>query len=264
MISSAYITEWQKYAPWKYRVQIEQDLILSRVLCDIFSVPELQSQLAFRGGTALNKLHLPKPARYSEDIDFVQVNAGGVGTLINSMRAILDPWLGTPKRKFTAASAKLHYQFQGSGDVPTPLRLKIEINTREHFSLFGFIKEPFSVTSSWYSNEVRVMTYRLPELLGTKMRALFQRKKGRDLFDVWYLTTTTDVDCKEAFEAFTFYNKKHHRTISHNEFIKNLEEKRDDRQFRQDMMPLLSPGLEYDFENAHRHVISLIKKFYNV
>src|SRR3990167_1879057 len=262
MISSAYITEWQKYAPWKDRVQIEQDLILSRALSDIFSVPELQSQLAFRGGTALNKLHLPKPARYSEDIDFVQVNAGGVGAIIDSMRAVLDPWLGTPKRKFTAASAKLQYHFQSSGDVPAPLRLKIEINTREHFSLFGFIKEPFSVESSWYSNKVKVMTYQLPELLGTKMRALFQRKKGRDLFDVWYLTTATNVDCKKAFEAFTFYNRKHHRTISLDDFINNLEEKRDDREFRQDMMPLLAPDLEYDFETAHRHVVSLIEKFY--
>lgn len=77
MIPRAYITAWRKIAPWSTDAQIEQDLILSRALVEIFSQPILSSQLAFRGGTALHKLFLTPASRYSEDIDLVQVKPEG-------------------------------------------------------------------------------------------------------------------------------------------------------------------------------------------
>ena len=52
---------------------------------------ELASGLAFRGGTALFKLHLSPAARYSDDIDFVQVVAEPIGKTVDAMRAVLDP-----------------------------------------------------------------------------------------------------------------------------------------------------------------------------
>lgn len=38
--------------------------------------------------------------------------------------------------------------------------------------------------SPWFHGEALLLTYCAEELLGTKMRALYQRKKGRDLFDL--------------------------------------------------------------------------------
>ncbi len=78
MIPRDYITAWLQHAPWAQDAQVEQDLIISRALIEIFSRPILRENLAFRGGTALYKLHL-KPARYSEDIDLVQAEAGAIG-----------------------------------------------------------------------------------------------------------------------------------------------------------------------------------------
>ena len=37
--------------------------------------------------------------------------------------------------------------------------------------------------NSWFSGRCELTTYALEELLGTKLRALYQRAKGRDLFD---------------------------------------------------------------------------------
>ncbi len=48
-----FITEWRRFAPWVHDSQVEQDLILSRTLTEIFNVPEAADALAFRGGTAL-------------------------------------------------------------------------------------------------------------------------------------------------------------------------------------------------------------------
>jgi predicted transcriptional regulator of viral defense system len=71
VIPHDYITEWRREAPWVEDFQVEQDLVISRALVEIFANPVLRDALAFRGGTALYKLHLRPPARYSEDIDSV-------------------------------------------------------------------------------------------------------------------------------------------------------------------------------------------------
>lgn len=61
MISPAFITEWSQQCPWISPAQIEQDLVLSRGLVEIYSDPILRERLLFRGGTALHKIVL-KPA----------------------------------------------------------------------------------------------------------------------------------------------------------------------------------------------------------
>lgn len=53
MIPRDYITEWRAEAPWVQDFQVEQDLVISRALVEIFSNPVLHDALAFRGGTAL-------------------------------------------------------------------------------------------------------------------------------------------------------------------------------------------------------------------
>lgn len=69
MIPKPYIAKWQEHAPWNEFSQVEQDLIISRTLVEIFSDDFLRENLAFRGGTALHKLYLNPAPRYSEDID---------------------------------------------------------------------------------------------------------------------------------------------------------------------------------------------------
>lgn len=91
MIPRDFITAWRAEVPWIPDFQVEQDLVISRALVEIFSHPVLSKALAFRGGTALNKLYLKPPARYSEDIDLVQVEAGPAGPLLDELRKILDP-----------------------------------------------------------------------------------------------------------------------------------------------------------------------------
>ena len=94
MIPWDYITQWRERAPWIDDFQVEQDLVISQALVETFSDPVLARGLAFRGGTALYKLYLTPPARYSEDIDLVQVEPGPAGPWMDALRNALDPWLG--------------------------------------------------------------------------------------------------------------------------------------------------------------------------
>ena len=142
MIPRDYITAWRAHAPWAIDAQVEQDLAISRALVELFGVPDLASALAFRGGTALYKLYLTPPPRYSEDIDLVQVRAEPIGNTLNQMRSVLDPWLGPPRWKLKEGRVNLVYRFESEDQPPLMLRLKIEINTREHFAELGLESVP--------------------------------------------------------------------------------------------------------------------------
>ena len=246
MIPRDWITEWRSEAPWIENAQVEQDLVISRALVQLFSNPVLGEALAFRGGTALYKLHLKPPARYSEDIDLVQVNAEPAGPIMDAIRDVLNPWLGTPTYKQTHGRVTFNYRFQ-SEDIPSiPLRLKVEINTREHFSVFGFKEMPFKVSSSWFRGSCNIKTYELNELLGTKLRALFQRRKGRDLFDLGIALENPAVDPGKVVEAFLSYMKQGGFSISKQEFAENLARKLKNNNFLSDVGPLLTDGFQRD------------------
>ncbi len=89
MIPKPDIAKWQAHAPWKQFYQIEQDLVISRALIEIFSDDFLQENLAFRGGTALHKLYLNPAPRYSEDIDLVQVKPGPIKPVMQRINEVI-------------------------------------------------------------------------------------------------------------------------------------------------------------------------------
>ena len=98
MIPELMIQEWQhQQAPWSAPIMVEQDLIISRALVDLYQQPLIKRTLVFRGGTALNKIYIDPPARYSEDLDFVQVKSAPIGAVIDEIRQALDHWLGKPQ-----------------------------------------------------------------------------------------------------------------------------------------------------------------------
>lgn len=139
MIPIAFITQWKKNSPWKNDYQVEQDLIIERALVEIFSHGELRKQLAFRGGTAIHKIFLKPQARYSEDIDLVQINPNPIGDILTLIREKLN-FLGKANFSASGKNAKLIFSIQSETEPVVPLKLKIEINTREHFSAFGLKK----------------------------------------------------------------------------------------------------------------------------
>lgn len=259
MIPTAYIDAWRARAPWPEPHQVEHDLILSRAIVEIFSSEALRSRLAFRGGTALYKLHLP-PARYSEDIDLVQTVPGSIGDTLDALRATLDPWLGSPKREFSEGRVTLSWRTLSEGEPPVKLKVKVEINSREHFTVFGLQHTPFAVSSRWFSGQALVPTYTLEEMLGTKLRALYQRRKGRDLFDLWDALTGTTVAADRVIEAFQRYMKEEGHGISRAEFEQNLALKLEDNRYTGDVSPLLAPAIVWDATVAasvvHRELLT--------
>ncbi len=250
MIPRDYITSWRAKVPWVQDFQVEQDLVISRALVEMFSKREVSAVLAFRGGTALHKLHMNPPARYSEDIDLVQVHAGAIGPTLTALHGVLDSWLGEPQWKQGEGRVTLNYRFDSEDAPPLRLRLKVEINSREHFTVLGLKTVPFAVDSRWFQGSAKIVTYELEELLGTKLRALYQRKKGRDLFDLAAALETTIVDPARIVEAFTAYMKEEGKRVTRALFERNLAEKQRSVEFSADLAPLLASGYTWDKELA--------------
>ena len=250
MIPRDYITEWRSRAPWVQDIQVEQDLVICRALVEIFSNPVLAEALAFRGGTALYKLYLKSAARYSEDIDLVQMRAEPAGPVMDALRSVLDPWLGAPRWKQTEGRVTFVYRFASEDAPPINMRLKVEINSREHFAVHGFKRVPFSVTSRWFKGRCEIPTYELDELLGTKLRALYQRKKGRDLFDLSVALTQRGVEPARIVKTFAAYMQHDGQIVTRALFEQNMHQKCSDPQFTADIGALLASGYSWDFAAA--------------
>lgn len=257
MIPKAYITEWSNQVPWQTNEQVEQDLVICRALVAIFQDAFLASKLAFRGGTALHKLYLMPQPRYSEDIDLVQITAEPFGPIADRIRECLA-FLGSPITKQKHNNFTQIYRFDSEFPPVQKLRLKIETNCREHLTVLGLIQTQFNVQSSWFSGSCVITTYQLEELLATKLRALYQRRKGRDLYDMYKaLTLKPDLDTALIMNCFQEYMKHSvDQPPSQSVYLQNLTAKMQDDEFLGDTMALLRPTEHYDPEDAYHLILT--------
>lgn len=248
MIPNAHLTAWTTQAPWPDSRQIEQDLIISRALCDLFSEPKLKGKIAFRGGTAINKLLFKRPMRYSEDIDLVQITAEPIGPTIDAIRDALA-WLGKCKREQAGHSAHLVFRFAPEAEPGTSLKLKVEINTREHTSLYGTQAYPFKVENGWFNGAADIVSYDKEELFGTKLRALLQRRKNRDLFDLHEGFRELSLDPGRVVAAFEHYLSLEENVITRANAEQRMLEKLT-KSLTEDIAPLLPPGIGFTDDDA--------------
>src|SRR5271169_3847331 len=152
MIPAQNIVAWSKVAPWAESRHVEQDLIIARALVQLFGDPFLRKELRFRGGTALNKLHFPRPLRYSEDIDLTRTSVGPIGPVLDAVRGVLEPWLGRASFDQSPVAPKLRFRVPAEDQAsPAPIRLKVEINTRETTAYDPPRAIAFEVNNPWFS-----------------------------------------------------------------------------------------------------------------
>lgn len=167
---------------------------------------------------------------------------------MDALHEVLDPWLGRPRYKQTEGRVTFDYRFTSEDPTPLRLKLKIEVNTREHFTVYGIAPVPFSVSSRWFEGSCEILTYELDELLGTKLRGLYQRRKGRDLFDLATALAGGGVSPNRIIESFQAYMEHGGHAVSRAEFEENLATKLQDRRFADDIGPLLAFGHKWDLD----------------
>ena len=211
---------------------IDQDLIISRTLVEIFSDDFLASELAFNGGTALHKLYLNPQLRSLEKVleffpSHVTVQEEHHNTLL----------------------------FHINSDTPpiVPYQLRIEINNFDHFNELGTVKIPYAIKNKWFSGQCFLTTYHLSEILGMKLCSLYQQKRGRDLFDLYEAFINAEVDADEIIHCFKWNMKLALCPIpTRKEFIHNLKEKLNEPEFLSDIQHLVNPSEEFTPQKGYK------------
>ena len=254
MIPQAGIAHWRTQVPWVDAANVEQDLVLSRLIIEIARHPFLSQELVFRGGTCLHKLWLDRPWRYSEDLDYVRRSGGGIGDVLDAIREIAaavgfgDVQTAVSKHP----KARLRTSYEGGG----PFHVKVEINTFERWPARPPVTKPYAVNSPWFEGAAEVPTFCLPELIATKVRALYQRSKGRDLFDIWLAAKHLHLDPAETAACFETYRPAGWTV---DRARANLDRKRADDAFADDLTQLLADWpQDYTVEVGHEAALSIL------
>jgi predicted nucleotidyltransferase component of viral defense system len=143
----------------------------------------------------------------------------------------------------------LVFKFVPEADPQTTLKLKVEINTREHESLLGIKTYPFAVDSGWYQGRTDIASFEPEELFGTKLRALLQRRKNRDLFDLNEGLKQLSLDTGKLIACFEHYLAMEGTSITRANAEQRMLAKLT-RSLTDDIGPLLPAGIRFNDEDA--------------
>lgn len=255
MISPAEIQHWRNRVPWNADDQVEQDLILARLMIEIANDPLLGSELIMRGGTCFHMLWLDRAWRYSEDLDYVRRSEGPIGPILDSLRSIGER-VGFDKTS-TAVGRHPKAHMQSTFASGNRLRVKVEMNTYERSPALATTARNLTVDSPWFEGSAQVPTFEVEELTATKIRAIYQRSKGRDLFDLWLAVHLVGADPAAVASCFGPYRPDGWTPAL---ALANLEAKLADRTFTTDIDGLLVDRPDgYDAGSAAETVRAVIR-----
>jgi predicted nucleotidyltransferase component of viral defense system len=237
----------------------ELDYRLTHALGAIFSDPFLRERLCLKGGTALNKLFFPAVNRLSVDLDFNAVGSkaqvlaerGQVASQVMALLTAQDAGyeLTHDYRRYEQSTIQAYYVPVSGGPRQ---HFKLEISFIERVPTLGQVAKPLALPAA--EPPAAVSTYRLEELAATKLRALYGRRKGRDIYDLAQIGAF-DLD-ERAMRKLTLYYFYHAKMIFHYPtFRANVAEKLRYRGFADDVRGLIRTNQQFDWQQASQAVL---------
>jgi len=177
---------------------MDKDYALTWTLKAISTNKFLSNSLLFKGGTCLSKIYAEN-YRLSEDLDFTKSKNTNLtlDQIVTELEKAFDqakteggPQLTVKEKHDNKGYIQLKIQYTTIFSQPGTLKLDIYLN--EHV-IYAPMKMPLK--ESLYSDikPFQVQCYHIIEITTEKMRSLFQRKRCRDYYDLWKLTTSPDL-----------------------------------------------------------------------
>lgn len=211
-------------AAWRLRDDvIEKDYALGWFLAAIAAEPALRATWIFKGGTALRKCYY-EAYRFSEDLDFTVIDHGpdtpeDLVPIFRRIAVWLQDRCGLEitvdaasfrrrknRRGHPTTEAKL--AFRGPRNPPSLPKLKIDITSDDVVTTPPSdrpIAHPYSDGNNW-SETIRC--YSIVDLFAEKLRALAERCRPRDLYDVVHIHRNSDLSSGRVMEVRTSLAKK--------------------------------------------------------
>lgn len=191
---------------------VEKDYVLGWTLAGIYAHDELRESWVFKGGTCLKKCYF-ETYRFSEDLDFTLRDAAHldeaflkrvfaeVGEWVYEQAGLEMPVDGQDFELFqnprgqTACQGKLSYRGPVSPNVAVVRlpRIKLDLTADERLVLPPERVPIFHTYSDEPEGGIEVLSYAYEEAFGEKIRALAERTRPRDLYDVVNLYRNTEA-----------------------------------------------------------------------
>ena len=167
----------------------ELDYRLVKTLEAIYSDPYLSKRLCMKGGTAINKLYLLETSRLSVDLDFNHIGPKEEVLkerpqirlkLTELLKKLDNSYEIHSEHRYELTRIKTRYKTV----TGTTANFKIEISHIERFPIISPVEKPIQTPTG----TANIVTYTLEELTATKLRALLERSKGRDIYDLYFIS----------------------------------------------------------------------------
>lgn len=180
---------------------VEKDYVLGWILAGISANPEIAGSWVFKGGTCLKKCYF-ETYRFSEDLDFTVMNEahldeaflrrffGDIAAWIYEMTGIEVPAdqlrfeVYRNKRERLAGEGRVYYRgpiAPKGGNLP---KIKLDLTTDELLALPAVSRPVVHPYSDEPEGGITVNCYAYEEVFAEKVRALGERARPRDLYDV--------------------------------------------------------------------------------
>ena len=208
--------------------QIEKDYVIGWILKGISNKEFLKSKLLFKGGTALRKIYFPE-YRLSEDLDFTyQGDDYKIEDIRNDFKSIIE-WAKKEVRinleiqdetEHQTGNYNFYFSYIGPlGGVGANKSIKVDIANDEKLC-----NDPIEkIVHNEYSDlteEFKILSYSLEEIISEKMRSLMQRTLPRDLYDIWYMFEVENKAIEDFI--FNFQEKTIFKKLNPEKFIKTV------------------------------------------
>ena len=187
---------------------IEKDYMLGWLLAGIANNPDLRDTWVFKGGTCLRKCYY-ETYRLSEDLDFTVINGGPeepeqlstifrrVGEWVREQSGIDllldDASFRRRQNRRGKPTTQGSIAYRGPNPPPSLPKVKIDVTSDELLAETPNLRP----IGHQYSDEPLpgegVICYSLVELFGEKLRALAERCRPRDLYDVVHMHRHPDL-----------------------------------------------------------------------
>lgn len=188
-----------RVAEWGLRDDVvEKDYVLGWVLAGIGTEPALRDGWVFKGGTCLKKCYL-ETFRFSEDLDFTVLDNGPIeeGDVLGHLGRMLTRIAGESGLDFTVSEPRLRVRpngsvegriyYRGPRNAPSAASIRLDLTPGELLARPPVMRPIQHLYPDELPSPGTVRCYSLEEVYAEKLRAMGERGRPRDLYDVIFL-----------------------------------------------------------------------------
>ena len=209
--------------------EVEQDMLLDRLLVEIADDSYLAGALVLKGGTCLHKLWLPEPWRYSKDLDYERTEDAPMGPVFDKLRAAGLRAGFTQKPRASPGKLLSHVVYRGTFFDGAKMSIGIDVPTSPPAAAARSTRRKLTVQDSGYTGTADVLAVVPEEIIASKAAAIFGRMQPRDAFDVWASQKAGLVTVEDAAKCFENY---HQQGWTHKRVLENFANKIDAHSYR--------------------------------